>query len=79
MYKKINFNKSIRDKELKILAYYKKKNSSILETNKLPKLKKKKTKKQIDITTTSASTSKLTKLAKLPESAPPKQKIVEMD
>ena len=81
---KVNFNKSIRDKERKILEYYKKISSNDTKTtdiNVLPKPRKR-TKKQIpkkDTETESPDTKKLTKTAKLPIPEPTKPKVVDMD
>jgi hypothetical protein len=79
---KVNFNKSIRDKERKILEYYKKiSNNKTAAVNVLPKPRKR-TKKQIpkkEKETESPDTKKLTKTAKLPISEPTKPKVVDMD
>ena len=79
---KINFNKSIRDKERKILEYYKKLSSNT-EVIVLPKPRKR-TKKQIPKKDTETEqktqdTKKLTKTAKLPITEPTKPKVVDMD
>ena len=91
MLNKINFNKSIKEKEKKILEYYFNKKSNLgakgnVKVNELPKLRKR-TKKQI-IKTHSiqehqniehSENIKLTKTAKLPIPEQIKQQIVEMD
>jgi hypothetical protein len=91
MQAKINYNKSIKDKEKKILEYYKSK--SKIESNQIPKFKKR-TKKHIPTThiqeteqkineltksINSTKSTKLTKTAQLPIHEPTKPKIVEMD
>jgi len=88
MQSKVNFNKSIRDKERKILEYYKKlsnNDTKTIDINVLPKPRKR-TKKQIpkketelETDTKTQDTKKLTKTAKLPISEPTKSKVVEMD
>ena len=88
---KINYNKSIKDKEKKILEYYKRKSNLETNKNQLPKLKKR-TKKYIPNTDKNINmqesnqkindltkSSKLTKIAKLPTPEPTKPKVVEMD
>ena len=83
---KINFNKSIRDKEKKILEYYKKKSNldkTILEKPVIRKRTKKNIPKQSpthpETDDKKHDTEKLTKTAKLPINEPSKPKIVEMD
>jgi hypothetical protein len=88
---KINYNKSIKDKEKKILEYYKRKSNLETNKNQLPKLKKRtkkyipNTDKNINMQETdqkindSTKSSKLTKIAKLPTPEPTKPKVVEMD
>jgi len=86
---KINFNKSIKDKEKKILEYYKKKSNldkTILEKPVIRKRTKKHIPKQSpphpETDDKKHDTEKLTKLnnfAKLPINEPSKPKIVEMD
>ena len=79
---KINFNKSIRDKERKILEYYKKLSSNTKVTV-LP-TPRKRTKKQIpkkdnETEHKTQDTKKLTKTAKFPIPEPTKPKVVDMD
>jgi hypothetical protein len=89
MQDKINYNKSIKDKEKKILEYYKKKSNLEANKNQLPKFKKR-TKKNIlnmqnmqnpNMQNTEQKindTTKLTKLsnlAKLPTPEPTKPNI----
>ena len=88
---KINYNKSIKDKEKKILEYYKRKSNLEANKNQLPKLKKRtkkyipNTDKNINMQETdqkindSTKSSKLTKTAKLPTPELTKPKFVEMD
>lgn len=83
---KINFNKSIKDKEKKILEYYKKKSNldkTILEKPVIRKRTKKHIPKQSiphpETDDKKHDTEKLTKTAKLPINEPSKPKIVEMD
>ena len=88
MQSKINYNKSIKDKEKKILEYYKRKSNLEANKNQLPKFKKltkkhlykniliQKTEQKINDTT---KLTKLTNLAKLPIPEPTKPKVVEMD
>ena len=90
---KINYNKSIKDKEKKILEYYKRKSNLEANKNQLPKLKKRTKKhlqnnhikeKEMETETDqkindSTKSSKLTKTAKLPIPEPTKPKVVEMD
>jgi hypothetical protein len=79
---KINFNKSIKDKEKKILEYYKIKtylDNSIQEKPVIKKRTKKNNLKQIQNNIQSTDEVKLTKTAKLPITENIKPKIVEMD
>jgi len=90
---KINYNKSIKDKEKKILEYYKRKSNLEANKNQLPKLKKRTKKhlqnnyikeKETETETyqkinDSTKSLKLTKTAKLPTPEPTKPKVVEMD
>ena len=90
---KINYNKSIKDKEKKILEYYKRKSNLEVNKNQLPKLKKRTKKhlqnnhikeKKMETETDqkindSTKSAKLTKTAKLPIPELTKPKVVEMD
>jgi hypothetical protein len=84
---KQNFNKSIRDKELKILEYYKRKGKIEKASTDKPvnQLIRKRTKKQLLAKHTptpdihSKENEKLTKTVKLPILETPKPKVVEMD
>lgn len=83
MHNKVNYNKSIKDKEKKIIEYYKRKNN--LEMNKKQLLKlSKRTKKQVkknmqDTEKKINEITKLTKTGKLPILEINKQKVVEMN
>jgi len=88
MQDKINYNKSIKDKEKKILEYYKRKSNLEAKQNQLPKLKKrtkkyilnmKNTEQKINDTTKLTKLTKSSDLAKLPIPEPTKPKVVEMD
>lgn len=91
---KINYNKSIKDKEKKILEYYKRKSNLEANKNQLPKLKKRtkkhlqnnyikkietETDQKINDSTKLTKLATLTKTAKLPIPEPTKPKVVEMD
>ena len=76
---KVNFNKSIRDKEKKILEYYKKK-SNLDKTFLEKPLIKKRTKKHNPKSLIQQTTNeKLTKTAKLPIPESTKLKVINMD
>jgi hypothetical protein len=68
---KINYNKSIKDKEKKILEYYKRKSNLEANKNQLPKLKKRtkkyipNTNKNINMQETDQKINDSTKLTKL--------------
>jgi hypothetical protein len=91
---KINYNKSIKDKEKKILEYYKRKSNLETNKNQLPKLKKRtkkyipntdkninmqETNQKINDSTKLTKLATLTKTAKLPTPEHTKPKVVEMD
>ena len=86
MQDKINYNKSIKDKEKKILEYYKRKSNQEANKNQLPKFKKRtkknilnmqnpnmqNTEQKINDTAKLTKLSKSSNLAKLPTPEPTK-------
>ena len=74
-----NFNKSIKDKERKILEYYRKKTNQDKPFLEKPLIKKRTKKNNPKSLIQQTATDKLTKTAKLPIPESTKPKIVNMD
>ena len=74
-----NFNKSIKDKERKILEYYRKQTNQDKKFLEKPLIKKRTKKHNPKSLIQQTTTDKLTKTAKLPIPESTKPKVVNMD